>query len=66
MVMSEQAIWRYNSAHANSAAQPSYLSDGTYFLDYPNIVRSEESEITRAAEVFRTAVRPDSGRASVS
>jgi Mg-chelatase subunit ChlD len=59
MVMSEQAIWRYNSAHANSAAQPSYLSDGTYFLDYPYIVRSEDSQITRAAEVFRSAVRSD-------
>ena len=59
MVMSEQAVWRYNSAHAEAPAQPSYLSDGTYFLDYPYIVRSEDSEITRAAEVFRTAVRSD-------
>ncbi|WP_026117168.1 substrate-binding domain-containing protein [Nocardiopsis valliformis] len=59
MVMSEQAVWRYNAAHSDSAAQPNYLSDGTYFLDYPYIVRSEESEVTRAAEVFRTAVRTD-------
>lgn len=59
MVMSEQAIWRYNSAHSDSAAQPRYLSDGTYFLDYPYIVRSEDSAITRAAEVFRSAVRSD-------
>ncbi|MGW5880467.1 substrate-binding and VWA domain-containing protein [Nocardiopsis terrae] len=59
MVMSEQAVWRYNAAHADAEAQPSYLSDGTYFLDYPYIVRSEDSDITRAAEVFRTAVRTD-------
>lgn len=59
MVMSEQAVWRYNSAHGDSPARPGYLDDGTYFLDYPYIVRSEESDITRAAEVFRTAVRSD-------
>ncbi|WP_026119657.1 substrate-binding and VWA domain-containing protein [Nocardiopsis ganjiahuensis] len=63
MVMSEQALWRYNSAHADAPAQPSYLSDGTYFLDYPYIVRSEDSAITRAAEVFRTAVRSDEAAA---
>ena len=59
MVMSEQSVWRYNEAHADAAAQPSYLDDGTYFLDYPYIVRSEDSEITRAAEVFRASVRSD-------
>ena len=59
MVMSEQAVWRYNSAHGDNPARPGYLDDGTYFLDYPYIVRSEESDITRAAEVFRSAVRSD-------
>jgi Ca-activated chloride channel family protein len=59
MVLSEQAVWRYNAAHTEAPAQPGYLSDGTYFLDYPYIVRSEDSEITRAAEVFRTTVRSD-------
>ncbi|WP_049579471.1 substrate-binding and VWA domain-containing protein [Nocardiopsis sp. SBT366] len=59
MVMSEQAVWRYNTAHTDAAAQPSYLDDGTYFLDYPYIVRSEDSEITRAAEVFRASVRSE-------
>ncbi|WP_017543834.1 substrate-binding and VWA domain-containing protein [Nocardiopsis prasina] len=59
MVMSEQAVWRYNTAHTDAAAQPSYLEDGTYFLDYPYIVRSEDSEITRAAEVFRASVRSE-------
>ena len=24
MVMSEQAVWRYNTAHTDTAAQPSY------------------------------------------
>lgn len=59
MVMSEQAVWRYNAAHGDNPAQPGYLDDGTYFLDFPYIVRSEETDITRAAEVFRTAVRSD-------
>ncbi|MBR8744297.1 substrate-binding domain-containing protein [Nocardiopsis sp. MG754419] len=59
IVMSEQAVWRYNGAHGDAPAQPGYLDDGTYYLDYPYIVRSEESDITRAAEVFRTAVRSD-------
>ena len=59
MVMSEQAVWRYNSAHGDNPAHPGYLDDGTYFLDYPYLVRSEESAITRAAEVFRNAVRSD-------
>ncbi|WP_460778581.1 substrate-binding and VWA domain-containing protein [Nocardiopsis nanhaiensis] len=57
MVMSEQAVWRYNTEHSEAAAQPSYLDDGTYFLDYPYIVRSEDTEVTRAAEVFRSEVR---------
>ncbi|MFE9242377.1 substrate-binding and VWA domain-containing protein [Nocardiopsis sp. NPDC006938] len=59
MVMSEQAVWRYNTDHADAVAQPNYLDDGTYFLDYPYIVRSDDSEITRAAEEFRAAVRSD-------
>lgn len=59
MVMSEQAVWRYNAAHGDNPAQPGYLDDGTYFLDFPYIVRSEDADITRAAEVFRTAVRSD-------
>ena len=56
MVMSEQAVWRYNAQHSDAPARAGYL-DSTYYLDYPYIVRSEESNITRAAEEFRTAVR---------
>lgn len=59
MVMSEQAVWRYNAAHGEATARASYLEDGTYYLDYPYVVRSEESDVTRAAEVFREAVRSD-------
>ncbi len=62
MVMSEQAVWRYNAAHGDSTARASYLEGGTYYLDYPYIVRSEESDITRAAEEFRAAVRGDDAR----
>ncbi|NYJ33675.1 substrate-binding domain-containing protein [Nocardiopsis aegyptia] len=57
MVMSEQAVWRYNAEHDDAAAQARYLEGGTYYLDYPYVVRSEESEITRAADLFREAVR---------
>ena len=56
MVMSEQALWRYNTQHSDHPARASYL-DSTYYLDYPYVVRSEESNVTRAAEEFRTAVR---------
>ena len=59
MVMSEQAVWRYNTAHADASARANYLEGGTYYLDYPYVVRSEDSDITRAAEVFREAVRSD-------
>ena len=59
MVMSEQAVWRYNAAHADASARANYLEGGTYYLDYPYVVRSEDSDITRAAEVFREAVRSD-------
>ncbi|WP_159940107.1 MULTISPECIES: substrate-binding domain-containing protein [unclassified Nocardiopsis] len=62
MVMSEQAVWRYNSAHGDSAARASYLEGGTYYLDYPYVVRSEESDIVRAAEEFRAAVRGEGAR----
>ncbi|WP_026118212.1 substrate-binding domain-containing protein [Nocardiopsis salina] len=58
MVMSEQAVWRYNTLHSESPAQAGYL-DSTYYLDYPYVVRSEESAVTRAAEEFRSAVRAD-------
>jgi hypothetical protein len=57
MVMSEQAVWRYNAEHDEAAAEVRYLEGGTYYLDYPYVVRSEESEITRAADLFRDAVR---------
>jgi hypothetical protein len=57
MVMSEQAVWRYNAEHDDAAAEVRYLEGGTYYLDYPYVVRSEESEITRAADLFRDAVR---------
>ncbi|MEV2275248.1 substrate-binding domain-containing protein [Nocardiopsis sp. NPDC049922] len=65
MVMSEQAVWRYNAAHQDASAQASYLEGGTYYLDYPYVVRSEESDITRAAEVFRNAVRSDEARSTL-
>ncbi|MCY9782569.1 substrate-binding and VWA domain-containing protein [Nocardiopsis sp. EMB25] len=65
MVMSEQAVWRYNSAHQDATAQASYLEGGTYYLDYPYVVRSEEGDITRAAEVFRGAVRADEARSTL-
>lgn len=59
MVMSEQAAWRYNTAHSDTPVEVSYLESNTYYLDYPYIVRSEDSEITRAAEEFRNAVRSE-------
>ena len=58
MVMSEQAVWRYNTLYSEAPAQAEYM-DSTYYLDYPYVVRSEESAITRAAEEFRNAVRAD-------
>ncbi|MDT0327539.1 substrate-binding and VWA domain-containing protein [Nocardiopsis lambiniae] len=62
MVMSEQAAWRYNTAHSDTSVRVDYLEDGTYYLDYPYIVRTEDGEITRAAEAFRTAIRSDEAR----
>ncbi|WP_017611266.1 substrate-binding domain-containing protein [Nocardiopsis xinjiangensis] len=58
MVMSEQAVWRYNNLHSEAPARAGYM-DSTYYLDYPYVVRSEESAITRAAEEFRNAVRAE-------
>lgn len=63
MVMSEQAVWRYNAAHGDVPAQVDYMGGGTYYLDYPYVVRSEESGVTRAAEEFRDAVRGEDARA---
>ncbi|MET9713723.1 substrate-binding domain-containing protein [Nocardiopsis alba] len=60
MVMSEQAVWRYNAVYGDAPARAGYPDEGTYYLDYPYIVRSEDSAITRAAEMFRTAVRSES------
>ncbi|WP_150242292.1 substrate-binding domain-containing protein [Nocardiopsis quinghaiensis] len=65
MVMSEQAVWRYNSAHSEAGARASYVEGDTYYLDYPYIVRSEESDVTRAAEEFRTAVRGDAAQTRI-
>ncbi|MFD6949458.1 hypothetical protein A6A08_04980 [Nocardiopsis sp. TSRI0078] len=65
MVMSEQAAWRYNSAHEEAPARVGYVEGDTYYLDYPYIVRSEESDVTRAAEAFRTEVRSDEARARI-
>lgn len=62
MVMSEQAAWRYNSAHGENTVRVQYLEGGTYYLDYPYLVRTEDSRLTRAAEEFRTAIREDSAR----
>lgn len=61
MVMSEQAVWRYNTLHSETPARAGYM-DNTYYLDYPYVVRSEESAITRAAEEFRNAVRAEENR----
>jgi len=58
MVMSEQAVWRYNALHSEAPARAGYM-DNTYYLDYPYVVRSEESAVTRAAEEFRNAVRAE-------
>ncbi|WP_047871243.1 substrate-binding domain-containing protein [Nocardiopsis sp. RV163] len=62
MVMSEQAVWRYNAAHGDDPAQADYMEGGTYYLDYPYVVRGEESAVTRAAEEFREAVRGEDAR----
>ncbi|GHD36710.1 hypothetical protein GCM10007147_44240 [Nocardiopsis kunsanensis] len=61
MVMSEQAVWRYNTMHSEAPARAGYM-DNTYYLDYPYVVRSEESAITRAAEEFRNTVRAEENR----
>ncbi|OOC52888.1 MULTISPECIES: substrate-binding domain-containing protein [Nocardiopsis] len=65
MVMSEQALWRYNSTHEEAGAQAGYVKGETYYLDYPYIVRSEEGDVTRAAEEFRTEVRSDEARTRI-
>ncbi|MEU0491686.1 substrate-binding and VWA domain-containing protein [Nocardiopsis sp. NPDC006139] len=65
MVMSEQAAWRYNSAYEENAVRVDYLEGGTYYLDYPYLVRTEDSVLTRAAEEFRTAIRSDSARGHI-
>ncbi|CAL9418642.1 hypothetical protein SUDANB121_01823 [Nocardiopsis dassonvillei] len=65
MVMSEQAAWRYNSAYDENAVRVQYLEGGTYYLDYPYLVRTEDSDLTRAAEEFRTAIRTDSARGHI-
>ncbi|MFV2194568.1 substrate-binding domain-containing protein [Nocardiopsis sp. LOL_012] len=59
MVMSEQAVWRYNNTHRNAAAQAGYVEGGTAYLDYPYVMRSDDPQITRASELFREAVRSE-------
>ncbi|MFD6099018.1 substrate-binding and VWA domain-containing protein [Nocardiopsis flavescens] len=65
MVMSEQAAWRYNSSYDENTVRVDYLEGGTYYLDYPYLVRTEDSGLTRAAEEFRTAIRGESARGHI-
>ncbi|CAM3856947.1 substrate-binding and VWA domain-containing protein [Nocardiopsis rhodophaea] len=56
MVLSEQAAWRYNADHEDAPAEVSYPEGGTYTLDYPYIVRTEDPILSRAAETFRATL----------
>ncbi|MBB6170676.1 hypothetical protein HNR23_000736 [Nocardiopsis mwathae] len=60
MVLSEQAAWRYNADHADAPTRVSYPDGGTYTLDYPYIVRTEDPVLSRAAEAFRSALSEQS------
>ncbi|WP_046471423.1 substrate-binding domain-containing protein [Allosalinactinospora lopnorensis] len=59
LVLSEQAAWRYNTEHEEAPAYVSYPEGGSYTLDYPYLVRSEDPTISRAAELFRVWLTRD-------
>ncbi|MFC7329040.1 substrate-binding and VWA domain-containing protein [Marinactinospora rubrisoli] len=54
MVLSEQAALRYNAEHPDSPARVGYPQDGTYTLDYPYLLRTDDALVARGAEIFRT------------
>lgn len=52
LVLSEQAAWRH-STRTGSTVYVIYPKDGTYTLDYPYVLRSNDPEVQLAAEDFR-------------
>ncbi|WP_233515286.1 substrate-binding domain-containing protein [Marinitenerispora sediminis] len=53
VVLSEQAALRYNTDHPDAPARVGYPEDGTYTLDYPYLLRTDDALAVRAAEAFR-------------
>ena len=52
LVLSEQAAWRH-STRTGSTVYVIYPEDGTYTLDYPYVLRTNDPEVQLAAEDFR-------------
>ncbi|TDQ49276.1 substrate-binding and VWA domain-containing protein [Actinorugispora endophytica] len=65
LVLSEQAAWRYNSRHPDSAAHVTYPEGGTYTLDYPYVLRTTDPLTLRAAEAFRDALTRQAPQESI-
>ncbi|GAB3210172.1 substrate-binding and VWA domain-containing protein [Marinactinospora endophytica] len=65
LVLSEQAAWRYNNEHENAPAHVNYPEGGTYTLDYPYLLRTDDPLLSRAAEAFRAELTGDDAQSLI-
>ncbi|GGL17307.1 hypothetical protein Sme01_71870 [Sphaerisporangium melleum] len=63
IVVSEQAVWEYNSDRANTRVAGLYPQEGTLALDYPFVPVTKDALKRQAAEEFRRIVLSAAGRA---
>ncbi|WP_344952660.1 substrate-binding and VWA domain-containing protein [Sphaerisporangium flaviroseum] len=62
VVLSEQAVWRYNTSGAGQQAVGLYPKEGAISLDYPYVPLTRDPVLRQAAEDFRQAVLSPAGR----
>ncbi|MEY9210694.1 VWA domain-containing protein [Thermobifida halotolerans] len=53
LVLSEQAAWRHSTEGSGPGTSVVYPEGGTYTLDYPYVLRTDDPEVQLAAERFR-------------
>ena len=62
IVLSEQAIWRYNETRADHRAVGLYPEEGAITLDYPYVPMTKDPARRQAAEEFKQVVISQVGR----
>lgn len=62
-VVTEQALWRYDTAHRAAPVVALYPAEGTLALDYPLVVTTGAADRQRAAGAFEQAMTTDAAGA---